>query len=460
MPPKDIAGQPLHIYSAMQQFAKMAKVRMHMPAHKGRGLPIVKDSFLDCTELSLTDCLECPTSSILQAEADIASIFEAEKSFIVTDGATCGIFALVYAVKMRGSKLVIARNSHKSVYNACSILGVEPVVLPMHMQNGIPQQPEIAELEKILQTENDITAILLTSPDYYGNICNLEQVAKICKAKDILLLIDNAHGAFMQFDAAWQKLYAGKFADAWVDSLHKTTPCLTQGAVLHTNNKQLAATLLDGLHIFRTTSPSYLIMASIEYAAKYMQQFGNEKVAKVRQNLQWAERQLGQLSIQCYSHSATLALVVDFLAAGYATDSVQLYLEKRGIFTELNDGRYLLFYCSSETTKRDIKKLVAAIKQGIISGAIQKIKSSVQAQLSIVPQKVLGYVAASGQALEYLPLECAIGKIAAKNVGVTPPCFPLCIAGEKITEQIVERLKTAPHTFGLQNGTIAVLLSK
>ena len=101
---------PLYIYEALQKFVKKAKARLHMPAHKGRALPILQDSFLDCTELSYTDCLECPTDCILQAEQDIATIFQAKKSYLLTDGATCGIFVMVYTAKVLGGKIAIARN--------------------------------------------------------------------------------------------------------------------------------------------------------------------------------------------------------------------------------------------------------------------------------------------------------------------------------------------------------------
>ena len=451
--------QSLHIYSALQKYVQKTKARLHMPGHKGKSLPILEDSFLDCTELSYTDCLECPTDCILQAEKDIANIFNAQRSFLLTDGATCGIFVMVNVVKELGGKLVIARNSHKSVYNACSILGVEPIILDTTVQDGVIQQPTIYDLQNLLMSNRDITALLLTTPDYYGNLLDLQAFQKLCKEKNILLFIDNAHGAFLQFDTLYHNYYAGQYADVWVDSMHKTTPCLTQGALLHTNNLDIIPNILHGLDIFRTTSPSYLIMASIEYATKYMEKFAAEKIEKVRQILKWATAELQKLHLTTYANSNTLVLVIDFLKAGYSVDSMQAYLENKGIFAELNDGRYLLFYCSSETDAKDIELLIHTLRDAIDTYCLQQTKEqSIQEVEQVQAIKVCSFVEAYRQEIEYIPLDLAINRVVGRNVGRTPPCFPLLVAGEKITLQIIKQLKQAKHTFGMQNHLIPVLV--
>lgn len=447
----------LHIYSALKQFEKQDTIRFHMPGHKGKNLVILQDSSLDCTELSITDCLESPTDCILQAEEDIAKIFEAKKSFLLTDGATCGIFVMLYAIKTLGGKVAIVRNSHKSVYNACSILGVEPILLDCHMQYGIFQQPTVEDIKKLLDKYNDITALLLTTPDYYGNLADVKAIKQLCKQRQILLFIDNAHGAFMQFDDAYKEQYAGQYADVWVDSLHKTTPCLTQGAILHTNNSKLIATLLEGLNIFRTTSPSYLIMASIEYAAKYMQTFAKQEIATVRQNLSWAKAELSKLQLSVLESCKTLNLIIDFASSGYSTDSVQCYLEENGLFTELNDGRYLLFYASNATSRLDFETLVALLQKGIAEKYFQKNIERVKPLQFMSPERVCAFIDMQWQAFEFLSPELAVGKIAAKNMGRTPPCFPIIVAGERITEQALQQLLQAKHTFGMQNGKLPVL---
>ncbi len=451
----------LHIFTALQKYVKKTKARLHMPGHKGRYLPILQDSFLDCTELSYTDCLECPTDCILEAERDIANIFHAQKSFLLTDGATCGIFVMINVVKELGGKLVIARNSHKSVYNACSILGVEPIILDTIVQDGIIQQPTIENIQNLLYTNKDITALLLTTPDYYGNLLDLQTIYKLCKAKNILLFVDNAHGAFLHFDALYHNYYAGVYADVWVDSMHKTTPTLTQGALLHTNNLDITTHLLHGLDIFRTTSPSYLIMASVEYAAKYMQQFATDKINKVRQLLEWAKVELEKLQLTTYANSRTLVLSIDFLKAGYSVDSVQEYLEEQGIFAELNDGRYLLFYCSSETEEQEILLLIHTIQHAMYTCSFKKTKEQITQEVEKLQTiQVYSFVQACRQEIKYISLESAIHKVVGRNVGRTPPCFPLLVAGEKITLESMQQLKQAKHTFGMQNQLIPVLVKK
>ena len=156
----------LHIYGAMKSYKSLRPLRMHMPGHKAHRsmLAYFKDAAKDITELSFSDCLESPDGVIARAEQDVAEILGAAKSHILTDGSTAGVYALVYLAKKRGGRLAIARNSHKSVYNACAVLGVEPYLLKTNERDGVLLPPAAADVEEAFKREN-VGAVLVTTPD-------------------------------------------------------------------------------------------------------------------------------------------------------------------------------------------------------------------------------------------------------------------------------------------------------
>ncbi|MDE7159079.1 MAG: aminotransferase class I/II-fold pyridoxal phosphate-dependent enzyme, partial [Clostridiales bacterium] len=239
-------------------------VSFHTPGHKRAGA--------DITELSYSDNLLSPSGVLAQAQKDIAQILGASRSFILTDGSTSGVYSMLQALKAAGCRSVAASVfSHRSVRNGCKLLGLHLIEIPSERENGIPLQPSISALEEALIKAD---ALLLTSPDYYGNFPPLQAARELCNRAGKPLIIDGAHGAHLHFT----ETYAGRFADVWVDGLHKSLPALTQGACVSAKTEQWGEKLAEAVTLFRTTSPSYPVMASVEYAVKYPR---NEKIERV-----------------------------------------------------------------------------------------------------------------------------------------------------------------------------------
>jgi len=272
----------LHILNAINDYKEKKPIRFHMPGHKAdkKFNKLFRQAQIDITELAFSDNLDNSSGIIEKAEDDIAEILGAKKSFMLTDGSSSGIYSMLKAVKPLGSKIIICRNSHRSVYNACEILGLEPYVLNHNYKHGIVLPPSLEEIETLLQRDSEIIGVLLTSPDYFGNVCNLDKIRTVIKQYNKVLLVDGAHGSHLKFIDD-EKLYAGYYADIWVDGLHKTMPCLTQGALLSTSDDRFIEPLKDAVKYFRTTSPSYPIMASIEYSVKFMNEIENKEYFKV-----------------------------------------------------------------------------------------------------------------------------------------------------------------------------------
>lgn len=444
------------IYGALKKYKKLRPVRFHMPGHKAdsKRFRLFRDAALDITELPFADCLENPDGIIAAAESDVAEIFGAKKSFFLTDGSSCGVFAMLYAARRRGGKVVIARGAHKSVYNACAVLGIEPYAIKGNELDGVPLPPTAAEIEDALKKERDVCAVLVTSPDYYGNISDLAAIRRICDRYGKLFLVDGAHGAYLRFDPDEHR-YAGEYADAWVDGAHKTLPTLTQGAIVHANRDDVVADLREGAGIFRTTSPSYPIMASIEYGAKYLAEHGGALIDALKREFSLMKMRLKKRGVLFYEGGETLQFAVDFGGMGISPYLAEEQLEKRKIYAEMNDGRYILFYFSPLTRPRHLLRLERAIRRLAKMRSLKDTYAPKPATTYGV--KKFSYLTALTFRKESVPVEECAGRIAARNAGVTPPCIPVVLAGEQITPQAAEALKKSKHVFGIADGKIEVI---
>lgn len=384
-----------HIFKTLSA-QKRKHLSFHTPGHKQKGF--------DITELSYSDNLACPRGCIAQAEREIAQILGAKKSFILTDGSTSGVFSMLHAAKALGAKKVcVIEPAHESVYNACAVLGLVP-----------------------LSTQNGADAILCTSPDYYGNIADLSALRAFCEKEQKLLLIDGAHGGHLHFD---KTLYAGTHADFWVDGVHKSLPAFTQGAVVSAREEAQAAALQEAVRIFRTTSPSYPIMASVEYAVKYPR---NEKLEKlVREYASTQER---------------VALQGDwtkFCALfGKNAFKAEKYFEQNGVWAEFCDGETVCFYLSPATKKREFKKLCKLLEKAFEKYPFERVQRN---PAPLVFKETAG---------EWIELTKSENRVCAANCGLFPPCVPLIKKGEKITKEKIELLQKANNVYGLNDRKI------
>ena len=321
-----LKGQTLHIADMLK--TQPRHISFHTPGHKRAGA--------DITELSYSDCLAHPEGVLAAAERDIAKILGAAASFILTDGSTSGVFAMVYALRAAGAtSLAVPAFSHPSVWHACGVMGIKTHPIPQITRFGIPQQPQEEDIAEALAQAD---ALLLTSPDYYGNFPPLAAARRLADGAGKPLLLDGAHGAHLHFG----ELYAGRYADLWVDGVHKSLPALTQGAVVSAKEPVWAEKLKKGVLTFRTTSPSYPVMASVEYAVKYPRNLAVEEASEA------FKRRHGCLGNRDWSK-----ILIPFASPHDA----QRYLEARGVYPEFNDGNYLMFYLSPCTKAGELKKL-------------------------------------------------------------------------------------------------------
>ena len=393
------------IYQMLSANARGRHISFHAPGHK-------KGAW-DITELSFSDNLSSPKGCIAEAEKDIADVLGASKSYILTDGSTSGVLSMLYTAKGLGVKtLFILGQAHKSVWNGCRLLGITPL-----FENGV----------------EEADGIFCTSPDYYGQIANLKGLRAFCDKENKLLLIDGAHGGHLHFQ---KEIYAGSYADFWVDGVHKSLPALTQGAVVSAKSKEGANALYQGVQYFRTTSPSYPIMASVEYAVKYPRNIKMEACARA-----FAEK----FQDRVYLGADYTKLCVLF---GQNAFEAEKYLQKKGIYAEFCDGNVIVFYLSPATKKREWRALTKALSRLLL-------------QFPYTPQKELERIPAplvfdKNATAEWRKIDECAGKICAGDCGLFPPCTPLIQKGERIEREKLDLIKKANNAYGVWENKILV----
>ena len=242
---------------------------MHMPGHK-RNHTIV-ESFdpvgMDITEIDEFDNLHHASGVIKNTMNRAKALYHSAHTFLSINGSTVGILAAISAATTKGDKVIVARNSHKAVYNAVYLNELDPIYW-YPRQDGIygiygGLNPE--ELEKILQREKEVKLIIITSPTYEGIVSDISKIVKIAHEYKVAVMVDEAHGAHMGFDDYHPKNSIQCGADLVIHSLHKTLPSFTQTALIHVNSKYIDAKRVEFyLGIYETSSPSYLLMASID----------------------------------------------------------------------------------------------------------------------------------------------------------------------------------------------------
>ena len=410
------------IYQMLLQHAGARHISFHTPGHKVGAW--------DITELSFSDNLSCPRGCIAEAEKDIASLLGASRSFILTDGSTAGVLSMLQAAKSLGVRTVaVCEASHKSLFNGCMALGLTPLVYPCGYMDKIPFAPTMYALnEKYGEIFSQADALFFTSPDYYGNVADLQGIRDFCDKTGKLLLVDGAHGGHLHHN---KTLHAGGYADMWVDGVHKSLPAFTQGAVVSARDEKTAMALENAVDIFRTTSPSYPIMASVEYAVKYPRNVTLEERVKAFQKQE-----------RVYPNADFTKLVVRFGEQAFA---VEKQLEAEGIYAEFCDGEYLMFYLSPATSEEEF---------ALLTERLSRLFEEYPCKGEKTTQPIPAPLILTGKATEWVALEQAEGRVCAGLCGLFPPCVPLFQIGEKITAEKIEKLQKANNVFGLKNGKI------
>jgi len=438
-------------------------VRFHMPGHKGgKGFSsefLDNIAGMDITEIPGSDNLHHPTGAIAEAQKLAAEAFRADHSYFLVNGSTCGIYAMIMSACPPGSKLIVPRNCHKSVWNALILGDIRPIYLQPGYDSSRQLITQISpeEVEKALDKHPDAVGLILVHPNYYGMCSHIEEIARILHDMGKVLLVDEAHGAHFSFHPDLPISAGEAGADLWVQSAHKTLPAFTQSAYLHGREGRIDFSRVEEmLRIVQSTSPSYMLMASLDWARNIMASHGKELLTRLIDIIGETRNKLRDMGIQPLDQIAwkevdaldPTRLVLDLRNIGITGYKGEELLRNEGIQVEMSDWFHVVLICTVADGRDEMNKLVEACKKVIkqtISLQIPSISLSISRE---IPKQILSPREAFYSIIEKIPLEESVGRICADTIGVYPPGIPRFCPGELIDREGLEELICARKSGG------------
>lgn len=467
---KDISmrQEKMPLLEALETFREGDPAYFRIPAHRFlRGLnPALTGkelAALDLSEAEGLDDLHQASGPIREAQNLAAELFQAKRSFFLVNGTTCGNEAMVLSAVQEGEKIIVPRNVHKSVLMGLIMSGAAPVyVMPEYLKEWNLWGSVTPEtIEKAFEREPESRAVLLVSPTYYGISSDLEKIAGICRRHNALLLIDEAHGSHLYFSEKLPKGALACGADAVAQSFHKTAGSFTQSSMLHIGTDRIdSRRIAENLQMVQSTSPSYLLMASLDAARRELAVNGYRMMEKAISLAGKAEESLKQIpgirvlgtetrgSHAMFDKDCTRLVfsAADLGISGYRLG--ELLYERFRVSPELTDEENVVAVITFANETEDIGRLVEAVRilatEAIRRG--KKMEKKLQSsgenfQIFEVPdQAVTPRKAYFNQNWETVSLEDAQDRVIREMVVPYPPGIPLLCPGEIVREEHIRAI--------------------
>lgn len=402
----------------------------------------------DLTEATGLDDLHQPSGVILKAQTLMAELYDARRSFFLVNGSTCGNEAMILSALREGEKILVPRNVHKSVLEGIILAGAKPVyMMPEWMDGeGICGGVLWQTVEKKLREHPDCRAVFLVSPTYYGITSNLKKIADICHENETLLLVDEAHGGHLYFSDQLPEGALTAGADMCVQSFHKITGALTQSSVLHIGTGRINERLVErALKLVQSTSPSYLLMASLDAARYELAVRGKammDRALRLSRMLREGIRQIpgmscmdtgmiGRYGVQ--GIDGTRLVIRCRNCSGY--ELKRRLMDKHRIELELADEKNVLAIITHANTAEDIERFLdglTEIAQEVLRYDYREegLSGLPEAEMVLTPREAYFSVTRS------VPWEMARGKIAGEMIAPYPPGIPLVYPGERLSDAV------------------------
>ena len=430
------------IYDFVKKYSLSDATRFHMPGHKGKDM--LGCEALDITEIGGADCLYSADGVILESENNATELFGTAHSFYSAEGSTLTIKAMLALVtedaRARGERplVIAARNAHKAFINACALLDIDVKwIYPTDGNHMCECLTTASDVEKAIRgSERAPSAVYLTSPDYLGNICDIASVSEVCKAHGTPLCVDNAHGAYLKFlSESAHPIDLG--ADIVCDSAHKTLPVLTGGAYLHVSKHatKYLDRARDYLSLFASTSPSYLILESLDLCNKYLAEEYRGELAEFIKKFETLKATAAELGFKVLA-SEPLKLVIDANVSGYTGTKLAELLRAKDIESEFSDDKYLVLMATPQNTVADIKKLALALRAIEYRTPIKRTPPKYPRA-----EQVMSIRTAMLSPTETVCVADASGRICGTPAVSCPPAVPIIVSGERVTDEVIDLLK-------------------
>lgn len=429
------------IFDFVQNYIKSNTARLHMPGHKG--VSFLGCEAFDITEIKGADEIYAPEGIIRKSEENATRLFGTAKTVYSAGGSSQSINAMLYLAYLRADKskrpfVLAGRNAHKSFIYALAKLDADVEWLYPNRTQSLCSSLVTAEnlRSKLENLDRKPFAVYITSPDYLGKVANIPELSKVCKEYDIPLLVDNAHGSYLKFcEKDMHPISLG--ADMCCDSAHKTLPVLTGGGYLHiakSDKYGFAKNAVNAMAIFGSTSPSYLILQSLDLCNKYIDE-------KIREDIKLCSKKCREITdfiVSCGVWNTTLPtfyeplkITADF--SEYEGNFTE-HFRAHGIEPEYADDDYIVFMISPQNSDEDIQKLKNAFQNLKLT-----LKENDDETISFeFGERVMTIREAIFSDSEEIDIQNAVGRVCASPTVSCPPAIPIAVSGEKITEKHIE----------------------
>lgn len=451
------------LYRALESYSQEDYYPFHMPGHKRNSGTVDTDLPFDrdITEIEGFDNLHHPEGILKKAQETAAEVYGTKECYYSINGSTAALLAAVSAAVPGNGEILIARNCHKAVYHALYLRNLTPTYVYPQMDKkwwingGI--SPD--KVERTLAENPKIRAVLITSPTYDGVVSDIKKIAEIVHRYEIPLIVDEAHGAHFHFSNYFPVSAAELGADLVIQSFHKTLPSMTQTAVLHNCSDRVDSRLIRRfMGIYQSSSPSYILMASMDACMAKMVSDGKEMFRNFTRILERARRTLSECKyIRLVSPEIGKAGVFDYdrskliLSTKYASitgkELARILLDKYHIQVEMETEHYVLALAAVGDSEEGFERLCQAIKE-IDQEEAQKKKEKKESEEQSTERtaytsmnQFMTITEAMESENEICKLEESIGRISAEFGYLYPPGIPLIVPGEQITGQFIRNMR-------------------
>ena len=433
-----------YLYDLLLENAASDMYPLHMPGHKRHG-PSMADPFsFDITEVEGFDNLHHPEGILREAEQRAARVFGAEETHFLVNGSTCGLLAAVTACA-EGGTLLMGRNAHRCIYHAAVLGRLDTAYLypdtpeePL-ARLGIAGRIRPEDVERALAEHPGVRAVQITSPTYDGLVSDVEAIAQVVHRRGTVLIVDEAHGAHFGFHPAFPQSALRQGADVVIQSVHKTLPSLTSTALLHINGERADRRKIRRmLQVFQTSSPSYVLMASIDQCVRFLQEQGAEAFGRfAERTARFRERTAGLSCLSLPVSDDPAKILIGTGTSGLSGPRICAILrEAYHLETEMAAPRYALALMSPGDTQEGFDRLCEALLAMDAEFSRRPVSADSLPAPAAAPraQQALPVWRAFNARSTPVPLEKAGGRICAEFSYLYPPGIPLLVPGERVPD--------------------------
>lgn len=450
-----------YIVDKLEQLRDEDIISFHVPGHKmgkifdklGYNDILEKIYTLDTTEIEGTDNLHNAKEVIKQSQERAARVFNSDKTIYLVNGSTCGIQAAIMSTCPPKSKIIVNRDCHQSVINSCILGDITPVYIDSEIcrETNILKGVNYSKAKEIIDNNLDAKAMILTYPTYYGETYNLQDICNYAHDKDMIVIVDEAHGAHLELSDRLPKSAINLGADIVIQSTHKTLPSFTQSSMVHIKGNRVDYNkLLSILRIIESSSPSYLFMSSLELAVDIYEKHGKELMESLLNNIdKFKDKFKSNHDVYIYNEMDKTKIFISLKnigMTGYELD--EILRSEYKIQCELSNHYGVLLICTIGNEEEDFICLETALKDILNKyknkGSIEDTDYPVS-----IPKMKLTPREAFYKEKKRVKLKDSIGKISGEYIIPYPPGISLISPGEIISEEII----TYIHQ-GLKDGMI------